>query len=77
MNVITRSASGNRRSATRRSDTIHLAVRAVYFAIGAGAAASIYAHLDTLLGEPLPAAIITLLAILTFLVIIGPKGDRR
>ncbi|KQR83713.1 hypothetical protein [Sphingomonas sp. Leaf343] len=77
MNVITRAASGHRPWAKRRSDAIHLAVRAVYAGTGAGAAASIYARLDNVLGEPLPAAIITLLAIMTFLVVIAPKGDRR
>lgn len=77
MNVITRSGSGDDWSATLRLHAIHLAVRTIYIGLGLAAAISIYSRLSDALDDPLPAAIITLLVVMAFLVVVARKADRR
>ncbi|KQN79974.1 DMT family transporter [Sphingomonas sp. Leaf62] len=77
MNVIIRAGSGNDWSAVLCLHTIRLAVRAVCIGLGVAATASIYSRLYRALGDPLPAAIITLLAVMAFLVVIAPRADQR
>lgn len=81
MNVVTRfgsgSGSGQNWSAWLRLHAIHLAVRTAYVGLGIAAAVSTYSRLTAALGDPIPAAIITLLAVMAFLVVIAGKADRR
>lgn len=77
MNAISSSGSGNWSSTDVRRNATHLAVRTAYVGAGVGAAASIYRRLYNAIGDSLPAAIMTLLVVMTFLVVTRSKGDWR
>ncbi|MES2339180.1 MAG: hypothetical protein V4537_13885 [Pseudomonadota bacterium] len=57
-------------------DPVHLAIRTLYVVAGLAAAVSLYSRMLTLLGDAIPAAILTLTVGMMFHVLMN-RGDRR
>lgn len=76
MTILKQPGSGNDPSPTRRIDPVRIAIGAACIGTGAAAVGAFYARLCNEVGDPLPAAIVTLLAMTISLAVLGPKADR-